>query len=749
MLNGGTGDFCYQSRNVNDNEGDIYSRSWSCNTKNYILVGDQNVEVFNWSTKELEVIPGKMISSNMAKFYEYLVSRSFRSSKDVVPFVIDLFKQLRNLTLERTNPVEALNLLFVLLTSLEDDFARLDAKKWGISFSHVPPGFEEYVTRLRNGVGKINPKLDLILRHTSGALFQEAQKEALFFDVQRDLFGGTSGRLETRSALYSSIHYTPPYLSRTIVEQALKQLDLNQGEIKIFDPACGASEFLIEALKQLREANYSGQVKVYGWDSSETAISTSQFLLRYEQRTLWGEDKLQYELRKVDDSLTEDWLEGIDLVLMNPPFVSWELLSDKKSKEAVRESLGASFNGKPNQASAFFVKAIASMREGSGVIGCVIPSSLLNFESYKLVRSRVLDMVSINLIGKLGNFVFEDALTDVSLIIAKRQNEAAHLPHILWTRNEKGVIQPALRDLRKMLFTNEPIVKKLEHNIYKPATFPVIQDSWKPLASRDYDLFKLVERFVVDQRLVRVGQVFNVRQGIRQGAKNVFKLSASDYERIPTAEKRYFRPVVDNSSIKQGQLFKNMYIWYPYNSDGVIFKEEQELRKQAKSFYEAHLEPNRDLLSKRAGLTGGWWTLTRPRNWQYEKKPKLVSTEFGKSDSFGFDQFGSFVVERGNAWIPKKEFNLQDFHFYLALFSSNLFNRLLSIYSKQLAGGKWYDLGKKYTKNIPIPDVNSSVVRESGAYLKLVEIGRELCSGNNYTIVMADDILESYFYPTI
>jgi len=36
--------------------------------------------------------------------------------------------------------------------------------------------------------------------------------------------------------------------------------------LKIFDPACGSSEFLIEALKQLKENKYNGEIKVIGWD---------------------------------------------------------------------------------------------------------------------------------------------------------------------------------------------------------------------------------------------------------------------------------------------------------------------------------------------------------------------------------------------------------------------------------------------------------------------------------------------------
>jgi len=180
-----------------------------------------------------------------------------------------------------------------------------------------------------------------------------------------------------------------------------------------------------------------------------------------------------------------------------------------------------------------------------------------------------------------------------------------------------------------------------------------------------------------------------------------------------------------------------------------LLKSIEDLNTKAKTFYSNVLELKEEVLAKRSGINKDeWWGLTRPRNWQFEEEPKLVSSEFGKSDSFAFDKKGVFVVERGNAWIPKKNFEeIEDYYFYLAVFSSSFFDELLSIYSKQLAGGRWYDLGKLHTKHIPIPNVHSSEVRISEGYAKLVEIGKELSEGNLYLKSISDEILTKLFYP--
>jgi len=741
MLNGGYGDFCLQTINDNSDIDNYFSKSWSSNTKNFLVLENDNIKIYNWSKTKPEIISKELVLNNFDKFYNYLLSKSYKSSKDVVPYIIDIFRQFRNLTQERTKPVEALNLLFLLLSSLEDDVTNFDFGKWNINNTVIPNNFDFYTNNIKEGISNIKPELDLIIRHSAGTIFQEAQKEVLFFNPQRDLFGGISNSLDTKKELYSSIHYTPPFLSRTIVENALRQLDLTIETIKIFDPSCGSSEFLIEALKQLKQLDYNGNIQIIGWDSSETAINTSNFLLKYEKRTIW-KDKLSFTIKLVEDSLKEEWEDDYNLILMNPPFVSWELLKLKDSKDAVREVLGANFNGKPNQASAFFYKAITQLNQ-NGVIGCVIPSSLLSLDSYKKLRNDIYDNIEIKLLGKLGNFVFEDALTDVSIIIGQKP-KTNQVPTLLWTRNEKGIAQNALRDLRKLIYSNETTIDNPDYSIYKPIVFPILNENWKPISLENNTLFKNIERFVVENKLTRIDKVFSVKQGIRQGIKNVFKLSNYEYKSLPIDEQKYFRPVIDNDSVKNGVLSEKSFIWYPYNNKGITLNSIEEIQIKTPNYYANYLQINEVRLNKRAGINQ-WWGLTRPRNWQFNKIPKLVSTEFGKSDSFAFDKSGNFVVERGNAWIPKKEFENDYYYFYLALFSSNFFNKLLSVYSKQLLSG--WDLGKKHTKDIPIPNVHSLEIKKSTGFIKLVEIGKELSNGNSSVRLIADKVLTKHFYP--
>lgn len=511
MLNGGQGDFCLKtSAKGDENQSTIYGESWSTNTKNFLFINEDSVEVVNWFEGKTENIPNKKIEFNLGQFYKYLSSKSHKTQNDVVPFILDIFRQLRNITFEKQDSSETINLLFTLLVSLEEDISNIDYNKWNISNSKIPDRFDYFVERLNQGVRNIKPNLDLILRHTAGVLFQEAHREVIYFNPQRDLFGGISSKLETRLDAYSSIHYTPQYIARSIVENTIKTFDLSKPQITILDPSCGSSEFLIEILKQLKNKDYKGKITVKGFDSSDSAIRTSGFLLTYENRKQWN-NELNIVVKRVEDSLVEDWGQN-DIILMNPPFLSWELLKEKNSRDNVLNILSEVVRkSRPNQATAFFYKASQSL-SNNGIIGCVLPTSIFYSEIYSDLRIKIGEELNFKVLAKLGNYVFEDALTDVSLFIASK-NQSLQLPKVLWTKNEKGVVQDALREFRKMNANNELSINTKNFSIYTPHYFPIVNNSWKLISFDENEFIKELSIYYQAGKLSTIGDVFNISQG--------------------------------------------------------------------------------------------------------------------------------------------------------------------------------------------------------------------------------------------
>jgi len=748
LLNGGYGDFCVDF-NSDKTPIDYYSYAWSSNTKNFITLKNENVFLYNWLKEKEEKYSAKTIQENLPKFYDYLLKDSYRSEFDITPFILDIYRRLRVETGEDQEGINAINQLLLLLiaTENEDNLNNINLIDWGLQENIKPiPNLDEYIQTLKNGSKSINgnklyPNADLILRHTAGQLFQEAQKEAIFFNRQLGLFGGYISDYDLKAKLYSSLHYTPSFLARSIVEYSLSKIDLKEKEnIKIFDPACGSSEFLLEVLKQLKSFGYQDNVEIHGWDISETAINISKFLLNYEKRE-WGE-RLKVNIRKVNNSLTEDWNTDFDLILMNPPFLSWELMKTD-DREIVSNILGETSRKKPNLASAFVHKSISHLNE-NGIIGTVIPSSILLMDSYKQLRDNIKKQLSLLLVGKLGSYVFKEALTDVSILIGKKP-KTNNLPLLLWSRNEKGIITDAFRDLRKVNYGNISFIKESKpYNIYIPDTYPD-KDNWKVISYKEQQLKKRLELLYKIGQLKKIKDVFSVKQGIRTGNNRIFKITKEFYEQLSENERKYFRPAVDNDAIKKGLLKVVNYIWYPYNAIGLEIQTEQELQEKTPYYYQNILFPNKQKLISRARKDkNSWWFLSEHRAWLRKKYPKLVSTEFGHSGSFAFDIKGEFVVQNGNAWIPKKEFRNKDYHyFYLSIFNSHFFDKLLSIYSKELLKG--YDLGRKYTANIPIPEITEEL-ENSFVFEKLVQFGKQISSGELFYFEIIDDYLKEHIY---
>ncbi|SEM18585.1 N-6 DNA Methylase [Chryseobacterium taichungense] len=742
MLNGGYSDFCMQT--FDDEDAKLDEIAWSSSTKNFIKIFDDKILIRNWYENKSEEIKKDNIVSNFNQFYNYIFSKSYKTENDLAPFIIDIFRQLRNITLERSEPVEALNILFKLLISIDEDYNNIDAQKWYIEDVNLPDSFDYFVEVLRNGVRNAKPNLDIILRHSSGKIFQEANRNVLFFNPQRDLFGGASSTLVTQSIAYTSIHYTPQYLARTIVENCINNIQLNDfTELTILDPSCGSSEFLIEILKQLKNKNFTGIINIKGFDSSINAIETSKFLLHYENRTQW-DNRININLRVVEDSLTQDW--GInDIVLMNPPFTSFELIKDKEVKNVVRETLQEFIpKGKPNQASAFFLKSVNSLNQ-NGVIGCVLPSSIYTLDIYVKLRQYITSEIDLKLVGKMGNFVFDDALTDVSIFTGIKKETTIN-PTLIWTKNEKGVAQEALRELRKLQKNNEVAKSSILYSIYKPAHFPILDQSWRIISLKENKFISELDLYLRARKLIKLQDLFKVNQGALLGVKNIFEISDEQYHALVEQDQKIFRPLIDNSTVNNGHFSEKKFVWYPYNKTGLMIENEEDLHHYA--FAQESLVPHKNKLQNRSGLKDKWWALTRPRNWQFESDIKLYSSRFGNSSSFGFYPKGNGVVVEGNAFVPKKGMSDDDLYFYLAIFSSDYFDLLLSIFSKELAGGKWYDLGNNFIKNIPLPNVHNDIIRNSSPYQRLVNIGKELSSGNSSVRHLSKNSL-SFFYPEI
>jgi len=69
MLNGGDGDFCLKTSSMDgENLQDVFQESWSTNTKNFLFIDKDSIEVTNWHDNKIEKISNSKIEMNLNQF---------------------------------------------------------------------------------------------------------------------------------------------------------------------------------------------------------------------------------------------------------------------------------------------------------------------------------------------------------------------------------------------------------------------------------------------------------------------------------------------------------------------------------------------------------------------------------------------------------------------------------------------------------------------------------------------------------
>jgi predicted RNA methylase len=711
LLNGGHGNFCLDLTDEaeSDDPRRWRSRAWSCNVDHYVRIFKDRVNVTRWDTRDPEDYKLREVENALSNFQQRLEERAAPKARSVVAHAINIYRRLRS---GFNGSGEDAILAYLGLLSAAW------ARQRNINLSHawqdidaasdflkvIGPVSQEALLREMEmpSLDENDPLFDLILRHASGRIFQEAH---YLVDVspQFGFDGLTTVTPVGPATRQSGAYFTPTPLVRTVVEQALKHLDLKKPKLRLLDPACGSAEFLREALRQLEQRRYEGSVEVIGYDISIAACRMARFALAIESMRWPGRITVTIEQR---DSLDEaPWPSEVSCCLMNPPFGAWGRI-DTHRRQQLAKVLGPLYKHRPDIASAFALMASASLAS-DGVLGAVMPASLLDGKSSGPVRESLEHELDLALVARLGSQrVFSEATVDPALVVAKRISGKVrgrnNEPVMVWADHRTESPEKALRALRRLGSTSkfEPIVED-GFSIYQASPSDSAAAHWAPRAHSSYELFQRLKS------LGRVTDYFDVRQGVLTGLNAAFILTSQEYDSLPEKERRYFRPAIMGDSISRGAITATDWVFYPYNEAGLIIRTETELRTSVPSYLERWLRPHQEALLNRAGIPKDcWWSLTRHRGWQIDRSPRFMSAYFGRSGAFAFDPTGDVVVVQGYAWLPRKadQMNSQIGFAMNALMTSSFADNLLGAVSNNLAGGQW-NLSSRFMERLPFPNL--------------------------------------------
>lgn len=756
LLDGGRGSFALSDSKTTDVDIDAAaSWIWSANLPHHVVVDGGNVSLSRWDDPaSLQRFSRGSVERSLEAFYEFLRLDQVRSKTNIVEHSLDLFRRVRSHVYEQQIPDEASIhvFLFIISTMIAEQETpqnnnleqivqtyALDPSFLGIYRSLEPDLLRSLITQFRSPIGslselKIVPQL--LVRHASGTVFQEAHYEFLR-GAPTDLFG-VPGRANIRIESRGGTHFTPPGLARSIVEQSFGEVETDN--LTILDPACGAGAFLHEVLRHLQRSKYQGEVTLIGYDISPNAVAMARFTLAHA-RWDWPDGKIREIRIEKRDSLEYNfvWPEA-DIILMNPPFISWGGMTPTQ-REQVRSMLKQMYQGRPDYSMAFIDKALRSVKLG-GVVGTLMPASILSLSSSVPWRRRLLDQAVPRYLANLGDHaLFPHAMIAAAYAIFARRDEKPNDRVIfLWTSEKRGTTGEALRNFRRLdleaLSRAGAVSPALQSGEYWNISFKSTAHlketpNWRPRPNR---IETLLER-IKEATRTRVADVFDVRQGIRTGLRKAFIISAEEHSQLSKKEQAYFRSVAENRNIRGGRILHGDYVFYPSAASVEPIRDETDLHRLVPLYYERFLKPNREELRSRKSLRErDWWHLSEPRSWLDLPQPKIISTYFGDAGSFAWDETGEYAPVQAFAWFvslsPRlKEFDadtepegereteLDDKIAYqsvpdqatiykanLALLNSSLFESLLSEFCPRVAGGQ-YDLSPRYVNHIPIPDL--------------------------------------------
>src|ERR1017187_7591451 len=89
-----------------------------------------------------------------------------------------------------------------------------------------------------------------------------------------------------------------------------------------------------------------------------------------------------------------------DIILMNPPFRSWEQMNERE-REWVHEVTKGVGRGRPDLSVGFVERAVGALQPG-GVIATLVPAGVLASDSMGKWRETLLQRVTPNLVAVLG-----------------------------------------------------------------------------------------------------------------------------------------------------------------------------------------------------------------------------------------------------------------------------------------------------------------------------------------------------------
>ena len=235
LLNGSKNNLCLDGRG--EQESDWYRKmAWSSGNNTYLGFFGGTCHIFRFDKPQIESYEENLVFDNADKFIAYLGKGISNLENSIVPYVLRTYRQIRNEIRTENSGTDSLRALLYLLAYSRDD-GQVKLENWGLTAQDVDiiqtidgVKWATIAEQFAKGVLFIDkwltPDIELILRHTAGKLFEEANYLA-YLPSQLTLFPDEKIRYSNET-MQDGAYFTPSYVARSIVEESLRLVNLNE-----------------------------------------------------------------------------------------------------------------------------------------------------------------------------------------------------------------------------------------------------------------------------------------------------------------------------------------------------------------------------------------------------------------------------------------------------------------------------------------------------------------------------------------
>ena len=223
--------------------------------------------------------------------------------------------------------------------------------------------------------------------------------------------------------------FTPLPICKFIVSSLplVQKIKENSEPIKVIDYACGSGHFLNEYAHQIKPLVKAQSKIVNDYHSQVTGVEKEDRLAKVAKVAAYMHGQEQIKILDADALAAHSEIrrESYDVLVANPPFAVEGFLQtlSEEDKKAYRLIQTTGENSNTNAIQCFFLERIHHLMAPGGVIGVIVPSSILSKLDavHTCTRELLLKFFDIVSVAELGQGAFGKTETDTVALFLRRK----------------------------------------------------------------------------------------------------------------------------------------------------------------------------------------------------------------------------------------------------------------------------------------------------------------------------------------